>query len=717
MEITIQDIIAKAKQNDPKIDSAQLQRAYDIAQTAYAGKTVAGGRAMLDHAMNVADALAGYNLDINTISAGLLHNALPFIETPKDKLRAELGSDLFNMIELLASLNSLKFAFDENEQSGEMRRMFIAMAKDVRIIMIKLSNRLDIMRNIDDMEEAHRLVYARETLEIFSPLAHRLGVSQLKSEIEDLAFKWLHPKEFDDLRQLSESTREHREKALALVIGELKEFFKSVNFNVHITGRTKHIYSMYKKMMRQGIQFNELFDLTAIRIIVDKVAECYQVLSMLHTNWTPVPDTFDDYIQEPKQNGYQSLHTVVVGPLEQPVELQIRTWEMHMTAEYGVAAHWRYKEEASSRPSDDADGWIRRIIDRRPDMQDPANFLRDVTLDPFDNKVFVLTPLGKVLTLPSGSTPIDAAYLIHTDVGHRCMGARINSKIAPLDSTLRNGDVVEIMTAKTGRPSRDWLKIVRSGGARQKIRAWFKKQNRDENIHHGRSMLERELDHAGLKRKDIIAQIGYGAIIKSANLKTEEDLYAAIGCGDVSVETAVHRIRKDYRDILQKEEGAAPPSKAVSRPSRKKKKDISVEGISDILVTFAKCCFPLPGDEIVGFVSQGRGISIHRDVCPNIKDFVARKERIVPVSWEMTEDHSYAGDIEIHSLNRSGLLNDILGAVSENKTQISGMKSKTLKDTTLLTNIRLEVRDAKHAANIVNRIRRIEDVLSADRTI
>jgi GTP pyrophosphokinase len=698
-------------------DIALLDTAFALASEAYRGRNVAGGRPLLQHCLNVACILAEYPLDPQTIAAGLLHELLPS-KRDTAELKKLLGDELFEMLELLSSLNVLRFSTDEKEQAQQLRQMFIAMARKVHTIVVKLANRLEIMRHLDLFPEQEREAYALETMEIFAPLAHRLGLSQMKSEIEDLAFKWTSPAEYAYLRDSVQALATEREETLQLSIREIKKLCRDNGVDIHITGRQKHYYSMYKKMLRQGIQVSELFDILAVRIIVETEEQCYRVLSLLHTNWTPVPGTFDDYIQEPKDNGYQSLHTVVVGPNKLPVEAQIRTWEMHQTAEYGVAAHWAYKEEVGGgRVADTAATWIRRVVDHGSETTDPRHFLEQITLDPFEDKVFVLTPKGRVVTLPKGATPVDAAYRIHTEIGHRCIGAMVNGRIATLDTPLHNGDVIEIKTSKTSRPSRDWLQFVRSAGARQKIRTWFKQSNRVENIAQGKEMLQHELDRAGLRRKDLIDRIGLQDSLKITNLKTENDLYAAIGCGDINVEGVVNRIRKKYRDLLQTEERDKPVTRAA--PSvRRKKKDVIVDGLSDVLVNFSKCCCPLPGDAIVGQVSSGKGIYIHRANCETLKKTPKEKSPIVSVQWGGEAFKStYLAHIVIHSLNSAEMLHQIMAAVSGAKMQISNMQSKVLKDLSRLTNLWVEVADAEQAADIVSRINRLDDVISAQRKI
>ena len=702
---------------DESADLDMLDMAYELAAASYKGRTVTGGRPMIQHCLNVACILADYPLDIQTLAAGLLHEILPY-NGDVQELKSKLGDELFEMLELLSSLNVLHFSTDEKEQAAQLRQMFIAMARKVHTIVVKLANRLEVMRNLDAFPEDGREAFARETLEIFAPLAHRLGLSQIKSEIEDLAFKWLYPDEYAYLCDNIKALGAEREETLQLAIQEIKLLCKDNGVEIHITGRQKHLFSMYKKMLRQGIQVSELFDILAVRIIVETEEQCYRVLSLLHTNWTPVPDTFDDYIQEPKENGYQSLHTVVVGPNSLPVEVQIRTWEMHQTAEYGVAAHWAYKEEVGGgRVADTAATWIRRVVDHGSETTDPRHFLEQITLDPFEDKVFVLTPKGRVLTLPKGATLIDAAYRIHTEVGHRCTGALVNSRITSLDTELRNGDVVEIRTGKISRPSRDWLQFVRSAGARQKIRAWFKKENRTENIAQGKEMLQHELDRAGMRRKDLIDKIGLQDSLKITNLKTESDLYAAIGCGDINVEGVVNRIRKRYRELLQHEERDKPVTRAASSV-RRKKKDVMVEGLSDVMVNFSKCCCPLPGDEIVGQVSSGKGIHIHRKQCTSLKKASKTTSPVVQVQWGGEAYKSqYFTQIVVHSLNSADMLSSLMATVSGAKMQISNVQSKVLKDMSRLTNLWVEVSSADQADDLVTRLNRLDDVISAQRKI
>lgn len=711
----LNDLEKKLTSYEPEADLDLLRRAWDTAREYCLGKTIFGGRDLFEHSSRIGDILTDLKMDVVTVCAGLLHGVLSQMPDAEE-MRRRFGDDIFRMVVLLDSLNVVSLTDPEQTQSYQLRQMFVAMAKDVRVMVVKLAGRLEVMQRLDTLPEEKRKEFARETLEIFSPLAHRLGMSQMKSEIEDLSFRYLYPEQFHKLNSLAAQRRKEREEAVRHLIEEMKDLFRDAGFAVNITGRTKHLFSIYQKMLRQGKEFNELYDLAAVRVIVDRVEDCYRVLGILHTRWTPVPGTFDNYIAVPKPNGYQSLHTVVAGPNGQPVEAQIRTWSMHMTSEYGIAAHWRYKEQAGGSIPDDTIAWIQRDITKEIDTSDPREYLESIELETFEDRVFVFTPMGKVITLPSNATPIDFAYQVHTDVGHRFRGARVNGRIAPLEHRLQNGDVVEIITGKTLQPSRDWLQVAVSGHARSKIRAWFKKMDRGENITQGRVMLEREMLRFGMRRKELIDRIDMDAVIADMNLVSEDDLYAGIGCGDISPETVVNRMRNAYRDLIREEEVTAKPE-PPKRPRKKKMRDVTVEGFGDMLLTFGKCCSPVPGDSMVGFVSRGRGLSLHRKECPNIQSHAATGERIVPVAWEDTTHGLYNADVEIHCLDRVGLLADALAVLTAAKLNVSNATAKRLKDATSLIRLSIEVPNVDILNQIIARVARIEDVLSVRRKI
>jgi len=719
LESQLEETKKRIAHYDPESDGGLLDRAFEISSKVYENRQTIDGRPVLDHFVEVGLTLTEYNMDVETISAALLRDSIRFGASPAE-IRENLNASILDMTELLDQLGIISFSNDEEKQTRQLRQMFVAMARNVRVIMIELVNHLVFMRYLETVPRNELEGYARRALDIFSPLAHRMGVSKLRSELEDLCFRALYPDEYRRLNRLAGRTRQRREEAVDRVIDQLKKIFRDRDLQVHITGRTKNLYSTFQKMHRLGKDFSELFDLAAVRIITDRVEDCYSALAILHSIWTPVHEEFDDYIAVPKKNGYRSIHTVVIAPNGQPVEVQIRTWEMHMTAEFGVAAHWRYKERMIDgvEPTEDLVSWIKDFTARKLDKSDPGERLREAVVDHGEEKVFALSPQGKIVRLPGGATPLDFAYRIHTEVGHRCKGAKVNGRIVPLDYKLQNGDVVEIIKSKLEKPSRDWLRVAASSSARSKIRSWFRTADHDENVSHGRSMLQREMDRQGLKRKDLLDRIGMEDLLKTYNYKTEEDLYAAIGCGDVNLDGILNRIRKPYRELIEQEqEEEEPAPKPRKKTRRKKTKDIVAEGLSGVMVTFAKCCLPVPGEDIVGFVTKTRGISVHRHDCPNIKANVESGERLVDVSWGETQDNTYLADVVVNIINRMGLLKDVLAVISEAEVNIASMKTRTLPNSTSLITLRLEVPGIEKLDYIIKRISSLEDVLSAGRKI
>lgn len=713
-------IIGEVKKNlgayDASSGAGMIDSAYSLAVEIYAGRAIPDGRLLIEHCLETANILTSYNLDAETVAAVILLGA-GGCAGAAEKIKA-VSPETERMVKLLSEMRVLNFSTEHREQADQLREMMVALSKDVRLLIVKLASRLDLMRHVASAPPDGRENFAQESLDIFSPLAHRLGLSQLKSELEDLCFGVLFPAEYYQLERRASETAAKREEALNRIVELLKDIFKRHDLKVHIAGRTKRLFSTYQKMIRQVKDFHELYDLAAVRIVTNTADECYQVLALLHVLWTPVLEEFDNYIAVPKQNGYQSIHTVVIAPNEQPVEIQIRTWEMHMRAEFGVAAHFSYKEAFTGDRKAEAASWVRQITDetrRAPEEKKEKKLLDEIALDAQEDKVFVLTPKGKVVPLPAGSTPVDLAYRIHSEVGNSCRGAKINGRIAPIDQELRNGDVVEIITQKGGTPSRDWLRFVSSPHARTKIRAWFKKAGREENIVHGRTMLQRELSRSGLKRKDLLEQVSWDEILRAFNMKIEDDLYAAIGCGDVSIESVNERIRRAYKELLQKED-AEKPLRARSE-IRRRRQDVIVDGLPDVMVLFPKCCFPAPGDDIIGFVTRNRGLAIHRKICPNVRQFVESKDKIVRVSWGETENNLYIGEIEVNSIDRVGVLQAILAVISGAKINVVGINSKIMKNSTAITIIRVEIAHIDELNHILPKISRIGDVLSVQRKI
>jgi GTP diphosphokinase / guanosine-3',5'-bis(diphosphate) 3'-diphosphatase len=714
---TIDSLKNSAAKYDASVAAGKLDAAHNLALGIYGNHTVPDGRALIEHCIEAADILTSYNIDVDTLAAAILMGAGDAVKGGGVDIEST-GPETARLVKLLGEIDVIHFSNEQRDRAAQLHQMMVGMSKDVRLPIVKLAGRLDLMRHIKSAPVEGRENFAQETLDIYTPLAHRLGLSQLKSEMEDLCFSILFPEEYSRLDMLAGQTAARRDEALHRTIEMLKDIFKQHDLKVYLSGRTKRLYSTHQKMLRQGKEFNELYDLAAVRIITNTVEECYRVLALLHVLWTPVLEEFDNYIAVPKQNGYQSIHTVVIAPNDQPVEIQIRTWEMHMRAEYGIAAHFSYKESTSTDRKIDSDGasWVRQVADEtKRAAASEKKLIDEIVLDAQDDKVFALTPKGKVVGLPAGSTAIDFAYGIHTEVGHTCRGVKINGRIATIDQELRNGDVVEIITQKGGAPSRDWLRFVRSQQARSKIRAWFKKVGREENITHGRSMLQRELSRSGLKRGDLLERVNWNDILRAFNMKTEDDLHASVGCGDISIDSVIERIRRAYKELLQKEEASKPLRARTT--VRRRKQDVIVEGLSDVMVSFPKCCFPAPCDDIVGFVTRNRGLAIHRTVCPNVRQFVISNDRIVKASWADTTENLYIVEIEVNSFDRVGALQAILAVISGAKINVVGVNSKIMKNSTALTTIGVEISNIEDLSRILPKISRIDDVLSAIRKI
>lgn len=722
------DILGQIKENakrfDASADIVSLDRAYEFASERCPCETIPDGRTIIEHGLETSLILSNLNIEVPALCAAILMCVDPERDDNDTQLEAVSGKSMAEIVRLLAKMRVLHFSTEKRDQAALMRELMVALQSDVRFLLIKLASRLDLMRHIRSAPADGRDAFAQETLDIIVPLAHRLGLSQIKSELEDLCFSVLDPAEFSRLSILASDSAQKREEDIRIIIGQLKDIFKEHDLKVHITGRTKRLFSTYQKMIRLGKGFHDLYDLAAVRIITNTVAECYQVLAILHTQWSPVLGEFDNYIAAPKPNGYQSIHTVVYAPGGSPVEIQIRTWEMHMRAEYGVAAHFSYKETMSvmaggARADGDAMSWVRQVADETRRSASEEKSLDSILLEDQEDRVFTLTPKGKVIPLPAGSTPIDFAYRIHSDIGNQCRGAKINGRIAPIDQKLRSGDVVDILIQKGGSPSRDWLRIAATQHARGKIRGWFKKADREENIIHGRAMLQREVARVGLKRKDLLDKIETADILRAFNFKEEEDFYAAIGCGDVSIEAVTERYRRAYRELIAAEEvsGAASGTRAYTPRRRRRRQDVIVEGFSDVMVSFPKCCFPVPGDNIVGFVTHGRGLAIHRRECPNVKQFVEEGTRIVHVSWDEATQDIYNAEVETQTIDRVGVLQEILAVISEAKINIVEVKSKVLKNSYAVTTMRLEITNLDMLNKLIPRIERIDDVISARRKI
>ena len=601
------------------------------------------------------------------------------------------------------------------------RKMFLAMAKDIRVVLIKLADRLHNMRTLKPMAPEKQKKIARETMEIFAPLANRLGISNIKWELEDLAFRYLEPEKYYELVDQVRQKRQEREAIIEEAIVILREKLHEVGIQAEIDGRPKHFYSIFRKMQRDHKQLSEIYDLSAVRILVDSLKECYGALGVVHTLWKPIPNRFKDFIAVPKSNMYQSLHTTVIGIQGKPLEIQIRTYEMHHVAEVGIAAHWKYKEGAKGpgKGFDQKLSWMRQLLEWHQELRDPREFVESVKLDVFADEVFVFTPKGDVLDLPAGSVPLDFAYRVHTDVGHRCVGARVNGRMVPLETKLNNGDIVEVITAKQGTPSRDWLNIVASPETRNKIRNWFKKEKREENIVKGREALEKDSKRLGYDWKELSKGDRLEDIARKMNFTNEEDLLASLGFGGVTVHAIMVKLIEQFK---KEQKITAPPdlNQLLSelKPKRSKSKGshgILVKGESGLMVRLARCCNPVPGDVIVGYITRGRGVSVHRADCPNISSEPDEYERMIEVEWDIGVDDLYKVTIEITALDRTGMLTDIMMVLAEHKINASTVNAKTFKDKRALISMCIDTKNIAQLENIMAKMKRVRDVFEVHR--
>jgi len=709
-----EDLVNKVLSYNPKADTALLRRAYEFAAEAHSRQKRYSGEPYITHPLAVAMILAELELDLETIVAGILHDVVEDSDRGLDPIREIFGDEVAQLVDGVTKLGRLQFRNKEEQQAENLRKMLLAMARDIRVILIKLADRLHNLRTLGYHSPPKQREIARETLEIFAPLAHRLGIYHLKWELEDLAFRYLEPESYHSLAANLAETRAVREKQIQEVIDILESKIHEVGIAADIQGRPKHLYSIYLKMVEQGKELAEIYDVSGVRIIVQSVRDCYATLGVVHTIFKPIPGRFKDYIAMPKSNMYQSLHTTVIGPKGRPVEIQIRTWEMHRTAEYGIAAHWRYK--AGGRGDDEFDAklaWLRQLMDWQHELRDAREFMESLKIDIFADVVFVFTPHGDVIELPAGSIPLDFAYRIHTDIGHRCIGARVNGRLVPLDYRLKNGDIVEIITAKHSAPSRDWLSIVKTSQAKTKIRNWFKKEQREENITRGREALEREAKKQGLDpellRSEKALDIG-----RRYTLNTIEDLYAAVGLGVVAAATVVQRLKEQVRPALQ-----VPEVRPDSRRWSKAMLGILVKDAGNVLVRLAHCCNPVPGDPIVGYITRGRGVSVHRADCRNVIHWqTEERERLVEVKWDEDFNQPFQVRLEVIGMDRPGLLGDVMNSLADMKISPSWVTARgggRERDATI--DLTLEVRDLEQLQFTLNRLQKIRDVFEVRRTI
>jgi len=705
----------------PSADINLIRKAYEFAKNAHSGQHRASGELFIFHPLEVAKILADLELDITTIAAGLLHDVVEDTQYTIDDIQTNFGSELALLVDGVTKLGKLEFKTKEEQQAENLRKMFFAMAKDIRIILIKLADRLHNMRTLKSMPEDKQREKALETLEIFAPLAHRLGISKVKWELEDLAFRYLEPDRYYELVEKVAKKRQERENHINKMIYILEERLISSGISAEIQGRPKHFYSIYKKMKDQNKTFDQIFDLTAVRVIVSTVKDCYGALGVIHTLWKPIPGRFKDYVAMPKPNMYQSLHTTVIDSMGDPLEIQIRTFEMHKTAEYGIAAHWRYKEgDKNSSDFEQKLSWLREILDWQRDLRDAKDFMETLKIDLFTDEVYVFTPKGDVIDLPKGSCPIDFAYRIHTDIGNRCVGAKVNGKMVPLDYKLVNGDIIEIITSgHSNGPSRDWLNIVKSPQAKNKIRQWFKRERRDENIARGKDILEREAKRHGYDIYQLIKYDFMNNLLKRMSFTSIDDMYAAIGYGAVTAKQTFQKILDEYKKNVHPDKLELNLEKADCKSKIKKKveRGIKIDGIGNLLVKFSRCCNPVPGDKIVGYVTRGRGVSIHRKDCKNVKQGLFDKERLMEVKWEGFEDTSYPVEIQVWAYDRPGLLSEVINLLGDIKTNIDAVNARATKNGIAVVDLILEISNKQHLENVMQKILKIKGIYDVKRVM
>ena len=695
----------------PQAKCDDVTKAYNLAEEAHKDQRRVSGEPYILHPLAVAQILADMKIDTTTITASLLHDVVEDTSYTLEDIKKMFGKEVAFLVDGVTKLSRLNYRTKEDQQLNSMRKMFLAMAKDVRVVVIKLADRLHNMRTLRYMRSDKQKRIAQETLEIFAPLAHRLGIFNIKWELEDLSFRYLEPDKYHV-----------REEIVNEAIDVLKKALDEAHIHCEINGRPKHFYSIYKKMKKDNRDLSQVYDLFAIRVIVDDVKDCYGVLGIVHSLWKPLPYRFKDYIAMPKPNNYQSLHTTVIGTRGQPVEIQIRTWEMHRIAEYGVAAHWRYKEgnqTANKDAFDEKMGWLRNLLEWQ-DTSNPKEFVNALKLDAFSDEVFVFSPRGDVIDLPQGSIPIDFAYRIHTDVGHRCVGAKINGKIVPLDYKLKNGDIVEIITSKVGKPSLDWLNIVGSSESRSKIRSWFKKENREENIAKGLDALERECKRLGHDWKALNVGGRLGRVAKQMNAGSEDDLVAAVGYGGFAVNTVLIKLLELHKKDLQKQEEktnslAALEKLKTKKPVKHNGTGILVKGEPGLLVRLAKCCSPVPGDPIIGFITRGRGVSVHRADCPNVTHGQNDVDRLIDVEWDYDGNERFEVNMEIVAYDRTGIMAEIMATLAEMKISILSVNAKTSDTKNVTIHMGISIKDLAQFEFVATKIRRLKDVYAVER--
>jgi len=700
--VTVSELLRIADHLEPQ-GREMVRKAYERAAKAHTGQRRLSGEDYVNHPMEVAAILADLELDAETISAALLHDTVEDTALTAEEVEREFGPEVARLVEGVTKLGRISLRSDQQQQAENIRKMMVAMAEDLRVVLIKLADRLHNMRTLEPLPDVKRRKISRETLDIYAPLAHRLGIGQIKWELEDLAFQYLEPEAYDDVAKRILRKRHEREALVSDLRDILARELEKVGILADITGRPKHIYSVWQKMTRENKDFTEIYDLSAIRVLVDSVRDCYGVLGVVHSLWKPVPGRFKDYVAMPKSNGYQSLHTTVITHTGEPIEIQIRTHEMHRVAEFGVAAHWTYKEGGKDASFDQKLSWLRSLLEWQNDLGDAESFLDTVKVDLFQDEVYVFTPKGDVLNLPADSSPVDFAYRIHTEVGHRCIGAKVNGRMVPLDYELKNGEIVEILTSKGPHgPSRDWLNFVKSASAKERIRKWFKSQRREENVAKGQDLLDKELHR--MHRLNL-ADLPEGKLVEISNLhkfNTVDDFLAAVGYGDVSPHSVVMRMALST-------DGAGDLKAIPLIPNVQPTPRVLVQGEKGVLTKIAPCCQPVPGDAIVGYTTRGRGVTVHRADCINAVN-AQDTARVVPVDWDSEATHLYPVAIKIEAWDRQGLLRDIATIVAENRVNMSALEVHVYDDKTAVVSATVEIDSLAQLSRLMEKLEGVKDV-------
>ena len=726
-EITIYDVISKKKEVSRKADTKLIMKAYNLAAEKHKDQKRGSGEPYIIHPLNVAYILASIGMDDNTLCAALLHDVVEDTDVTGKDITDMFGEEISEMVAGVTKLSTIQFATLEETQVENYRRMFLAMGKDIRVILIKLADRLHNMRTLKYLKRDRQIANAKETLELYAPLANRLGLYSIKAELEDLGFKYMYPEKYYDLVESINKKKDERLKFIEKIMDDIRVQLKKQRIDAEVTGRAKHLYSIYRKMIRDNCTIDQIYDLFAMRIIVNSVKDCYAALGVVHEMYSPMPGRFKDYIAVPKPNMYQSIHTTLLGEKGTPFEVQIRTWDMHKIAENGIAAHWAYKEanflgrgKKNVIVTEDKLAWLRETLEWQQEMQDPEQFLDNLKRELFEDEVYVFTPKGLIKVLPKGATPIDFAYSIHAEIGNHMTGCKINSKMMPIITPLKSGDIIEIITSDNSKgPSMDWLKFIKSAQAKNKINSWFKKEKKAENIEKGKISIDKELKRLGLSHDKLFKTDYITPMLNRYKYKDLDEMYAAVGFGANSAGKVIARMLIEYRKDHKEEEieeKLEELSKAkAERKAKPSSNGIIVKGIDNCLVKLSKCCNPLPGDEIIGYITKGRGVSVHRKDCVNVKDLLKEENRIIDVSWVEEKQASYNVDIEISANDRSGLLADITKALSVAKANIVGINAKTGKDRIAIIELTLETKNIDELNSILKAIRKVDSVYEVTR--